>query len=124
MSLVFNMSSREIALAKAAAKVLIENYEDMVVAEKSAVHKMDLRNYVTAGHAFKYRLRHARAKGPFPLSHGELSVFERALRMLMQHHQVKIKKDMLDDEKAALRTKAQAAGNLLTRLRKARGLPW
>jgi hypothetical protein len=131
--LVVPFDEAELTKVKSALNVLIDAYEAMAAKEQNIGEKVSLDNYARAGEALLARFRapllsldgsgHV-THHEEPLSPGDLSVLERALRMSANKWASMIRLEMPKEEKDANRAEAQKASDLLTKLRQARGLPW
>ena len=110
-----------------ALNVMGEEYRAMAAKEQNPADKADLLTYATRADEELARFRAAfRDFGDVELEllPGPLSVVERALRMSANKWQTLIRPDMPAIQKQLHREAADEIGEVLTSLRKARGLPW
>lgn len=120
----FAFSEAELVIARSAFNVLIDAYKVMAEKEVNAVDRADLNDYARAGSELLARFRRLDGDVSAPLSPGDLSVLERSLRMSMAKWQTMIRPTMSAEQKKLHRDSADDVGELFTKLRKARGLPW
>lgn len=119
----------EVARVMSALNVLADTYDALAAKETHPGDKLDLTSYADSGRVMLVRFRcgfdpRTKDGGTFPLTPGDLSVLERALRMSTAKWQGMIKPEMTPTEKANLRASADEVAAIITRLRKERGLPW
>lgn len=125
--LTLALDERELAGLRSALNVMADKYREMEEREANDVDRASLTGLRTAALAMLTRLRSVSVGegdvASVDFERGDFSVLERSIRMSAAKWQAMITPAMPEVQKALHRDGADEAGKLLSKVRRARGLP-